>query len=60
MRLHFAAVALLLLAVPLPLLTRPAGLLFAASCAWLGVNLAGGVRSYLRFKAKISAAAAGA
>ena len=56
MRLHFAAVALLLLAVPLPSLTRPAGLLFAASCAWLGVNLAGGVRSYLRFRDRIVAA----
>jgi len=58
MRLHFAALATLLLAVPLPPLTRPAGFLFAASCVWLGVNLAGGVRNYLRFKARILSAAA--
>jgi hypothetical protein len=58
MRLHFAALALLLLAVPLPMLTRPAGLLFAASCAWLGINLWGGVRSYRRFRDRIRADAA--
>lgn len=58
MRLHFAALSLLLLAVPLPLLTRPAGLLFAASCAWLGANLVGGMRNYRRFKARILSAAA--
>ena len=58
MRLHFAALALLLLAVPLPVLTRPAGVLFAASCAWLGVNLLGGVRSYRRFRDRILADAA--
>lgn len=58
MRLHFAGLALLLLSVPLPALMRPAGLMFAASCAWLGVNLAGGVRAYLRFKGRILASAA--
>lgn len=58
MRLHFIALATLLLAVPFPLLTRPAGLLFAASCAWLGANLVGGMRNYGRFKARILAAAA--
>ncbi|OHC69550.1 MAG: hypothetical protein A2045_14470 [Rhodocyclales bacterium GWA2_65_20] len=58
MRLHFAALAALLLAVPLPLLTRPAGLLFAASCAWLGYNLAGGVRAYRRFRDQILASGA--
>ncbi|MDD5247844.1 MAG: hypothetical protein PHY45_02600 [Rhodocyclaceae bacterium] len=58
MWLHFAAVAGLLLAVLQPLLTRPAGLLFAASCAWLGVNLAGGVRTYLRFRDRMLASAA--
>lgn len=55
MRLHFAAVAALLLAVPLPLLVRPAGLLFAASCAWLGVNLVGGLRTYRRLRDRIPA-----
>lgn len=55
MRLHFAALAALLLAVLLPALTRPAGLLFAASCAWLGLNLVGGVRAYLRFRDRIAA-----
>ena len=58
MRLHFAALAALLLAVALPALTRPAGLLFAVSCAWLGVNLAGGVRTYLRFKGRMAASTA--
>ena len=53
LRLHAVALAALLAAVPLPLLARPAGLLFAASCAWLGYNLAGGVRAYLRFRDRI-------
>lgn len=56
MQLHFGALALLLLAVPLPLLARPAGLLFAASCAWLGINLITGWRAYLRFGRSIRAA----
>jgi hypothetical protein len=55
--LHFAAVIALLAAVALPVLTRPAGLLFAASCAWLGVNVARGVRAYLRFRRRMVAAA---
>ena len=55
MRVHFAALALLLAAVWVPVLARPAGLLFAASCAWLGWNLLGGARTYLRFKARIRA-----
>jgi hypothetical protein len=58
MRLHFGALALLLLSVPLPVLTRPAGLLFAVSCAWLGINLLGGVRSYRRLRDRILADAA--
>lgn len=58
LRLHFAAIAALLASVPLPVLTRPAGLLFAASCAWLGVNVANGVRAYLRFRGRMLAAAA--
>lgn len=58
MRLHFAAVGALLLAVLLPVLTRPAGFLFAVSCAWLGVNLISALRSYRRFKDRILAAAA--
>jgi hypothetical protein len=58
MKLHFAAIGVLLLAVPLPVLTRPAGLLFAASCAWLGYNLVGGVRAFLRFRGQILAGAA--
>lgn len=58
MRLHFAAVAMLLLAVLVPVLTRPAGLMFAASCAWLGVNLLSGVSNYRRFKDRILASGA--
>jgi hypothetical protein len=58
MRLHFVALAALLLAVPWPVLGRPAGLLFAASCAWLGLNLAGGVGAYLNFKSRIPSGAA--
>lgn len=59
MRLHFAAVALMLAAVGTPALVRPAGLLFAASCAWLGWNLAAGVRAYLRFRDRIRAGGSG-
>ena len=59
MRLHFAALAVLLASVPWPELTRPAGLLFAASCAWLGGNLVIGVRSYLIFRDQIRAGDAG-
>jgi hypothetical protein len=56
--LHFAAVIALLAAVALPVLTRPAGLLFAAACAWLGANVARGVRAYLRFRQRMAVAAA--
>lgn len=59
MRLHFMAEGLLLAAVVWPVLTRPAGLLFAASCTWLGWNLIGGVRAYLGFRDRIRAGDAG-
>jgi hypothetical protein len=54
---HLAALALLLAAVWLPLLARPAGLAFALDCAWLGVNLGSAVRVYLRFRNRIRAVA---
>ncbi|MDP2792860.1 MAG: hypothetical protein Q8O25_02070 [Sulfurisoma sp.] len=56
MRLHFAALAALLVAVAWPPLTSVAGLLFAASCAWLEWNLLSGVRVYLDFRDRIRAA----
>jgi hypothetical protein len=55
--LHLAALALLLAAVWLPVLARPAGLLFALSSTWLGWNLIGAVRAYARFRNRIRAAA---
>jgi len=48
MRLHFLALAMLLLAVLLPGWHGPAGLLFAASSAWFGINLVSGLIAYLR------------
>ena len=59
MRLHFIALTVLLLAIPMPQLTRLAGILFAASCFWLGLNLAGGLRVYLRGRKRIVANAGG-
>ncbi|WP_126446079.1 hypothetical protein [Sulfuricystis multivorans] len=56
-RLHLAALAFLLAAVFWPLLARLAGLLFAASCAWLGYNLLGAVGVYRDFKTRIRVAA---
>jgi hypothetical protein len=56
-RLHLAALAVLLAAIWLPVLARPAGLLFALSCAWLGWNLLGAVRVYRHFRNRIRAAA---
>jgi hypothetical protein len=53
--LHLAALGMLLAAVWWPLLARPAGLLFAASCAWLGYNLLGAVGVYRAFKTRIRA-----
>lgn len=57
MRLHFAALALLLAAVLWPALALPAGLAFAASCLWLEWNLVGAARVYARFRDRIRAAA---
>lgn len=48
--LHFSSILLLLGSVPWPILTVPAGLLFAASCLWLELNLLGAVRLYAAFK----------
>ena len=58
MRLHFAALMLLLAAVIWPAAARPAGLVFAASCLWLEWNLIGAARVYTRFRDKIRAATA--
>ncbi|MBE0627262.1 MAG: hypothetical protein IH606_20880 [Burkholderiales bacterium] len=57
MRLHFAALALLLAAVLWPALALPAGLAFSASCLWLEWNLVGAARVYTRFRDRIRAAA---
>jgi len=57
MRLHFAALGLLLAAVLWPALALPAGLMFTASCLWLEWNLVGAARVYARFRDKIRAAA---
>jgi len=56
MRLHFVALAALLLAVAWPPLTAVAGLLFAASCVWLEWNLLSAVRVYVGFRDRIRAA----
>jgi len=58
MRLHFAALVLLLAAVLWPALALPAGLAFSASCLWLEWNLIGAARLYARFRDRIRAAAA--
>ncbi|HEX8963816.1 MAG TPA: hypothetical protein VF801_12505 [Rhodocyclaceae bacterium] len=60
LRLHVLAVLALLASVFLPVLTRPAGLLFAASCGWLGINVANGVRAYARFRRSMATKAAAA
>lgn len=52
---HQLALLLLLAAVWLPWLARPAGLALAVTCAWLAVNLTRAVRSYLRFRDRIRA-----
>ncbi len=57
MRLHFAALVLLLAAVVWPALALPAGLAFSASCLWLEWNLIGAARLYARFRDRIRAAA---
>ena len=50
LRLHLAALALLLGAVPLPWLVYPGGLALIASCAWLEWNVIEAARNYARFK----------
>ena len=60
MRLHFAALALLLAAVLWPALALPAGLTFTASCLWLEWNLVGAARVYARYRDKILASAGSA
>ncbi|MCX8087116.1 MAG: hypothetical protein N3C63_09500 [Rhodocyclaceae bacterium] len=55
--LHLATLVCLLAAVWLPLLARPAGLLLAADCAWLGANLIAAVRAFRAFRNRIRAAA---
>jgi hypothetical protein len=55
MWLHFLAVGLLLLAIWLPLLSRPAGAVWVVSAAWLGINLLGASRRYLSFRDRIRA-----
>jgi hypothetical protein len=57
LRLHVLAVALLLAAVWQPGLARLAGVVFAASFAWLGWNLAGAARRYQHFRDQIREAA---
>ncbi len=54
-RLHLLAVLMLLASVWLPVLARPAGLVFAASCAWLGLNVIQALKSYHRFRDQIRA-----
>jgi hypothetical protein len=56
--LHFASVALLLVAAFLPDAVVPAGVAFAVSSAWLGWNLAGAVRRYRGFRVRVSATVA--
>lgn len=52
-RVHLAALVMLLLAVWLPVLARPAGLLLALDCGWLALNLLRIVAAYRRFKARV-------
>jgi hypothetical protein len=54
---HLAALTLMLVAVWLPELARPAGALFVIDCAWLWINLLSATRAYRRFKDRIPAAA---
>lgn len=54
---HLLALLLLLAAVWFPGLARVAGVAFMFDCAWLGINLIGAVRVYLRFKSRIPAGA---
>ncbi len=52
---HLGGLALMLAAVWLPVLARPAGLVFACACGWLGINLAHALRGYLRFRKTLDA-----
>jgi len=56
--LHLLALAALAAAVGFPALTTLAGLLLAASYAWLGLNLLGALLRYRIFRDRIPAAAA--
>lgn len=56
MRLHFTAVALLAGAPVHPPLANVGGALFAASSAWLGMNLAAAAWRYRRFRSRGCAA----
>jgi hypothetical protein len=58
MILHFLATGLILLAVWVPFLSRPAGVAWAASSAWLGLNLWHGAQRYMSFRDQIRADAA--
>ncbi len=57
MRVHFAAVILLLGGAIMPDLVRLAGVVFAASCAMLGWNLIQAARFYRDFRDRMRAAA---
>ena len=52
-RLHLAALALLLGAVPLPQLVYPGGLALIASCIWLEWNLIVAAQNYARFSREL-------
>lgn len=54
---HLVALGLLLGAVWMPNLARPAGIAFMLDCGWLGFNLVAALRVYLRFKDRIRAGA---
>lgn len=58
MRLHFAAVAMLLVATFWPAGARLGGLLFALSCLWLARNLVRAVAVYREFRGRIPATGA--
>jgi hypothetical protein len=55
-RAHMLAVLLLLAAVWLPDMTRPAGVALTASFAWLGWNLLNAVRRYEHLRKKLTVA----
>ncbi|MBK9955674.1 MAG: hypothetical protein IPP18_11195 [Rhodocyclaceae bacterium] len=57
MRVHFAAVGLLLAVAIMPEIARVAGLVFAISCAMLGRNLIQAARFFRNFRDRIRAAA---